>query len=101
VALLRPRADWHAGRHPEPVDVFLLVEVASSSASFDRLVNLSLYARAGVPQAWLVDLEAGAVEVYRAARGGRYAEAEIVTGDGRLVVDALPDITLTAADVLG
>ena len=52
------------GRVPEAGDALVVVEVADTSISYDRNVKLPLYARAGVPEAWLVHLRAGVVEVH-------------------------------------
>ncbi len=63
VAVLTYRADGYAARHPGPADVLLLIEVMVTSADIDRDVKIPLYARAGIPEVWLVDLDADAVEV--------------------------------------
>ena len=65
LALLRPRADWYRDAHPGPEDVLLVVEVADTTAGWDREVKFPLYARHGIPEAWLVDLEAGRLEIHR------------------------------------
>src|SRR5262247_3069789 len=56
VVLVRPRADFYAAGKPGPDDVLLLIEVMDTSAESDRGVKLPLYARAGIPEAWLLDL---------------------------------------------
>lgn len=60
------------GRVPEARDALVVVEVADTSVSYDRNVKLPLYARARVPEAWLVDLRAGVVEVHSEPREGGY-----------------------------
>ena len=60
------------GRVPEARDALVVVEVADTSVSYDRNVKLPLYARAGVPEAWLVDLRAGVVEVHSGPHAGGY-----------------------------
>ena len=60
------------GRVPEAGDALVVVEVADTSVSYYRNVKLPLYASAGVPEAWLVDLRAGAIEVHSAPRAGGY-----------------------------
>jgi len=47
LALFRRRDDFYAGALPTPVDTLLVVEVADSSARYDREVTLPLYARRG------------------------------------------------------
>ena len=54
--------DYRASHPAHPV---LVVEVAESSLDFDRTRKGSLYARAAVPDYWLVNLVDGVVEVYR------------------------------------
>lgn len=56
LAVLHFRDDFYAGGHPTPADVLLVIEVADSTLQEDRKVKMPLYARAGIPEAWLVDL---------------------------------------------
>lgn len=103
VALLVPREDFYAERHPEPGDIFLLVEVADASRVFDRTIKLPLYARAGVPEVWVVDLEEAAVELYREPGGGSeegYAEARRSQRGETLIPRALREVEIPVSDVL-
>lgn len=50
-------------RHPGPEDVALLVEVADSSVSRDRY-KAQIYAAAGIPVYWIVNLVENLIEVY-------------------------------------
>lgn len=45
------RHDYYERAHPEPRDVLLIVQVASTTLAFDRDVNASMYARSGVERA--------------------------------------------------
>lgn len=65
VLVLRPREDFYRSSHPTREDALLLVEVAETTMQYDRDVKIPLYARHGVPEVWLVDLNAAVVEVYR------------------------------------
>src|SRR6266508_549175 len=49
---------------PTPEDALLVIEVADSSRDYDRGVKLPLYAAAGIPETWLVDLVAEIVECH-------------------------------------
>jgi Uma2 family endonuclease len=51
-------------RHPEPADIALVIEVADSSRYADRTEKLRMYARAGVPVYWIVNVADKQVEVY-------------------------------------
>lgn len=74
IALLRPRADWYRTGHPGPNDVLLLIEVADTSLTYDREAKLPRYARAGIPEVWLVDLVGRRLDIHRCPAGHCYAE---------------------------
>jgi len=74
LALLRHRADYYRDAHPGPTDVLMLVEVADSSLRYDVDVKLPLYARHGIPELWIVDLEHRRLEIYRRPEGDAYLE---------------------------
>jgi Uma2 family endonuclease len=72
LAVVPGAPDDHPGH---PVSAVLIVEVAESSLSQDRLHKGSLYARARIPEYWVVNLIDGVLEVYRAparSRSARY-----------------------------
>ncbi|MBK5940013.1 Uma2 family endonuclease [Halochromatium roseum] len=75
IALLRPRDDFYAKSHPRPADVLLLIEVAETSLRYDRDKKLPLYARASIPECWLVDLAGQALWRYRDPGPQGYAQA--------------------------
>jgi Uma2 family endonuclease len=101
LALLHPRADDYAQSHPAPSDIFLVIEVADFSVEYDRDVKIPLYARAGIPEAWLVDLIQRAVEVYREPSGDRYRDVQILRSGDSLYPQAFPDFELTVDAILG
>ena len=101
VALLVPRQDFYTTRRPEPADVLLAVEVMDSSVGKDRRVKLPLYARAGLREVWLVDLNTERVEVYRRPGSSGYAESRVLQPGERLAIQAFPDVAFTAADLFG
>ncbi len=101
VAVLKHRADGYAARHPQPADILLLIEVVDTSLEYDRSVKIPLFAQAGVPEVWLVDLSADRIEVYRNPAGGRYGDVTSASSDETLTPLHLADVKLSAADVLG
>lgn len=101
LALLHPREDDYATRHPRPRDVFLLVEVAETSLSFDQEVKRPLYAEAGIPEYWIVDLEADTIHVYRDPSDDRYTAHDTYGPDDELDCSSLPTLTpIAASDIL-
>src|SRR5918911_3268031 len=69
VALLRPRADYYATQTRTTADCLLVIEVADTSAEFDRQIKVPRYARGGGAELWVVDLERDVVVVYRDPAG--------------------------------
>ncbi|WP_169577908.1 Uma2 family endonuclease [Salisaeta longa] len=90
LVLLRP--DAPQDRTPIPDDVLLLIEVADTSADFDRTEKRPRYAAAGIPEYWLVDLAAETVEVARGPEAGRYTTITRATRGDTLAVEALPTL---------
>jgi len=90
-----------------PVRPVLIVEVADSSLLFDRRHKGSAYARAGLPEYWIVNLIDRRLEVYRrpgtdpaAEFGWRYLGVELVAPGGAIAPLARPDTLIAVADLL-
>lgn len=98
-ALLKFRADYYKARLPGPADVLLVVEIADSSVRSDRTVKAPLYARHGIPEYWLIDIPARAVEVYLDPAEGAYREVRRAT-EGGLAPRAFPDALLDLGELL-
>jgi Uma2 family endonuclease len=101
IALLRRRADRYATSHPGPDDVLLVIEVADTTTEYDREVKALLYARAGIREFWLVDLEGDHIEVYQDPSPEGYQQVRIVRRGERLSPQALPFLDLSSSDILG
>jgi Uma2 family endonuclease len=63
---------------PRPDDVPLLVDISDSTLDDDRDVKMPLYARAGIPEVWIVNLDAQEVEVHREPDGDVYRTRHLV-----------------------
>jgi len=70
LAVLKPRADFYADGHPQPSDVLIVIEVSDSTLGFDKEVKLPLYAKAGIPEAWVINLPENTVEIYTTPQTG-------------------------------
>jgi Uma2 family endonuclease len=92
--VLRPPLDRYQEKLPTPEDVLLLVEVADTSLEFDREAKLPLYAEAGIPEVWLVNLKENLLEVYRDPRGGRYREIRLLSPEEEVSPTLLPEVSL-------
>jgi Uma2 family endonuclease len=101
VALLRPRSDFYVHAHPEAEDVYLVIEVADSSVEKDRDVKFPIYARAGIPEVWLLNLVAGRLEVHRHPTSDGYRDVHRLQRGESVVPQAFPDLVLAINDLLG
>ena len=63
-AYIRGRLQDYIDRHPGPGDVRLVGEVADSTLNSDRVRKGRIYARDGIPEYWIVNLQELQVEVY-------------------------------------
>jgi Uma2 family endonuclease len=86
--------------HDHPTHAMLVVEVAESSLSKDRRLKAALYARAQVPEYWIVNLTDRRVEVHHDPRGDRYPSV-VTHGDGDVIHPAcFADLRISIAEVL-
>jgi Uma2 family endonuclease len=100
ITVLRPRQDFYGDAHPTPEDVLLLIEVADSSIGFDRGTKLPLYARCGIPEAWLIDLVKKTLEVHRDPGRDGYRQVQRLRDGDRIAPLAFPDFEITVESIL-
>jgi Uma2 family endonuclease len=82
VAVLRPGMDRVDAGLPGPADVLLLIEVSDTTVAYDRGTKLQLYARAGIVECWLVNLQSASLEVHRGPTPHGYSQTtELRPGD--------------------
>lgn len=94
--LVAPRADYSKD-HPK--SALLVIEVAESSLSYDRATKAALYAAAGVPEYWIVDVAARTIEVRTAPGAEGYARAETFDASRTIAPAAFPEILVTVGDL--
>jgi Uma2 family endonuclease len=100
VAVVRGAADDYDTAHP--TRAVLVVEVADASLVQDRLTKAPIYAAAGVPEYWIVNLRDDRVEVFRRVepRNARYAETSTAGRGDRIGPAALPGATVAVSELL-
>lgn len=101
VSLLRWRDDYYRDAHPTPADVLLVVEVADTTVVADRRVKMPLYARAGIAEAWLVNIPEGQVEVYSDPAGGAYRRAEVFARGAEARSHTVESLAVGVGELLG
>jgi len=101
VALLRPRDDFYRQAHPTPADVLLVIEVADTTVETDRSYKVPLYARAGISEAWLVNLPEERIELFAEPAGAAYQISRIFSRGEDVESHGVADLRVGVADVLG
>ncbi len=91
------RRDTFAREHPSKV--LLLVEIADSSIRYDRKVKYSIYARAGVPEYWIVNVDNMTVEVYTQPSLAGFASKQTLREGDVLRPALLPGVEIPIADL--
>jgi Uma2 family endonuclease len=100
IVLVRPPRETCRSRYPAADDILLIVEVSDTSLAFDRFDRGIPYARAGVVQYRLVNIENNTIEDYRdPATDGCQSKQTYKRGDSFLLV-AFPELTINTNDFL-
>jgi Uma2 family endonuclease len=100
VMLLKPSPDDYTNRHPEPDDVFLLIEVSDASLDYDREEKLPAYGRAGIVEVWIVNLRDQTLEIYREPHFTGYGSKTIVRAGSLAAPLAFPDADVDLGELL-
>jgi Uma2 family endonuclease len=85
---------------PHPKDVLLLVEVADSSFIFDRSDKHDAYARNGIREYWLLDLNENRLHVFRQPAGGKYEIELILEKSDSIAPLTFPDLPVKISQML-
>lgn len=92
-----PIGDYHQKHASE---AYLIIEVAESSLARDRDQKQRIYARAGVFEYWIVNVEGRCVEVHREPGSDGYAVREVVGYERSLAPRAFPDVVVEVKRIL-
>ncbi len=99
LVVLRYREDFYTRSHPRPEDVLLLIEVSDSTLHYDRDTKVPLYAKAGISEAWLLDVAGQRLEVYRRPSPEGYREIHYPAPTDHIAPVLLPELSLNVASL--
>ena len=88
-------------RKPTPAEVYLIVEVANSSLSFDLGEKAAMYARHGIPELWVVDIPHDRLWVHREPTADGYASVRVLARGETIAAIAFPDVSFATDEILG
>lgn len=99
VAVVRVRD--YAGELPTPADVLLLIEVADTTLRYDRTTKVPMYAGAGIPEVWIVDVQGEVIERYTDRVQDTYRTVTRFERGQDIESIAVSGLVLRVDDVLG
>ena len=98
IVLLHPEC-WTRAALPTANDLLLVIEVADTTLARDREIKIPLYARHGIPEAWLFDLGGGSTAIYRDPGPGGYRTELSPARDAIIAPRLRPDVAISLAEV--
>ena len=82
-----------------PTEAFLVIEVTGPKNKHDRITKLAIYAKARVPEYWIVHVPTMTVEVYTQPSGKRYKRKQVLRDGDILRPTKLRGVTTAVADL--
>ena len=99
IVVLPFRDDYYADG-VTPADVLLIIEVSSTTLRYDQAVKLPLYAAAGIPEVWIIDVGRQQLEVHRHPREERYQSANTLSRDETVSATQF-SLTIAVKELIG
>lgn len=100
IAVVQLPESRYRNRHPQPVEILWVVEVANTSLKKDLDLKTSIYASAAIAEYWVLSLSAQTLTVFREPQGGQYVQEQTMRG-GMITPLAFPEIQVSVAQLLG
>jgi Uma2 family endonuclease len=100
LAIVKGTAFDYVDQHPQPNDIYLIVEVADSTLKYDCEVKDKLYARANITDYWVIDIPHRQVHIFRDPTSTGYTSHLILTEPQTVSPLAFPGIKLSIASIL-
>jgi len=100
IVVLRNRVQDYMQDHPGPADILLAVEVANTTLRADRTIKRAVYARAGILEYWLMDVNGRTLTVFREPGPDGWASETTLTDADAVSPLAAPDAQIAVADLL-
>lgn len=101
LAILRPRQDYYSGELASAGDVLIVIEVADTTVEYDRQEKIPRYANAGIPEAWLVDIQGQTIEHYTEPSRARYQSLRILEMGDTVTAQAIEGLQLSVEEMFG
>jgi Uma2 family endonuclease len=100
VAVTHEPTTVYTDRNPGPDDLLLVVEVADSSFKTDLVTKSRLYARSGICEYWIIDLNYRQLHIHREPVNEAYTDTTVYSETDTVFLAACTDAPVTVADLL-
>ena len=87
IALCLPPRRRYIDHPPTPTEILLVVEVSHSSLNFDQQIKLPLYAEAGIPEVWILEVEGQKLHVSKQPENGQYVSQKTYTAQDAIELE--------------
>ncbi|NJK75881.1 MAG: Uma2 family endonuclease [Microcoleus sp. SU_5_6] len=99
IAVVAIDPSFYATHHPNPSEIFLLIEVSYSTLQIDRYEKAPIYARANIAEYWILNVLDREAHIYRNP-GPQGYQSEVVLQDNSLIrMLAFPDIEISLSEL--
>jgi Uma2 family endonuclease len=99
VAVVESLGRIYAEHHPYPENIYLVVENSYTSLAKDKELKRLIYAKAGIIEYWLVNLQDRQIIVHRDPIDGDYRSTQTLT-NGSIAMLAFPDVAIDVSQLL-
>jgi Uma2 family endonuclease len=93
IAVVMPASSRYLDHHPYPEDIFWLIEYADTTLAKDLNTKQQIYARSGIIEYWVVNLQASELIVFRDVNSEGY-DTESRLSTGNISPRSFPDIEI-------
>ncbi len=100
IALVKRREDYYEKEHPQPKDIFLLIEVSDSTLETDREIKIPLYAKHGILETWIINCNNQSLEVYRHPTPNNYQQKLTLFSGEKISCLSFPDEEFTVNEMM-
>ena len=100
IAIVRIDPFDYATHHPTPSEVYLIIEVADSSLTFDREIKAKAYARSGIADYWVLNVNDRQIHVFREPAENGYQSELILGENGSISPLQFPTVNIAIGEML-
>jgi Uma2 family endonuclease len=100
IAVVRIDPFDYATHHPTPSEVYLIIEVADSSLAYDREIKANIYARSGIVDYWVLNVNDRQLHVFREPADDGYQSEVILEETASISPLQFPAFNIAIGEIL-